>query len=180
MLIHYLLTHSLSLQETQRSGAVAEVIRSDTHPLQHGDEEVTDRSFFIVLDVTPGTDRSATAASHQKRQVFVIVTVPITDTTAVHDHCVIQQCAVPFRDGFHPIQNVGQLLNVEAVDFTDLGMFHRISLVVGEFVVPLFHVDKMIRTVTSGISQHESSNSCDISLESQNHHVSHQIGRAHV
>ena len=75
-------------------------------------------------------DPSATAPREHDRQVLVVVAVAVADAAAVNDHAVVKQRAVAFRNRFHLLQHVRELLDVEGVDFADLLQLVAVVLVV--------------------------------------------------
>lgn len=65
----------------------------------------------------------------QNRQVFVVVAIAVAETASVADHRVIEHGSVAFGDRLEPFQQIGQLLDMKAIDPTDLGVFGRITAV---------------------------------------------------
>ena len=65
-------------------------------------------------------------------EVVVLVAVSIGKTAAVRDHRVIQQRAVAFLHRFELVQQVGELLDVIAVDLRDLFDLLRIAAMVSQ------------------------------------------------
>ena len=62
---------------------------------------------------------------------------------------VVEQRAVAFRDRAQPVQQVGELLDVEAVDLADFRLLRAVALVVREIVVAVAHADVPVAAVAS-------------------------------
>ena len=80
----------------------------------------------------------------QDRQVVVVVAVAVADAAAVDDHAVVEQRAVAFLDRLQLAEQVGELLDVEAVDLLDLRLLLRVVAVVRQVVVAFGDADERV------------------------------------
>ena len=83
------------------------------------------------------------------------VPVAISVATAIEDHCVVKQRAIPFGGRVKFLQEVCQLLRVEDVDFTDLRLLRLVTAVMRQVVMAFRDVDKRIRFITTFVCQHK-------------------------
>ena len=61
--------------------------------------------------MTAGFDGTVGVAGKKHRQVVMRVPIAIADGAAVHNHAVVQQCAVAFLDALEAIQKMRKLKN---------------------------------------------------------------------
>ena len=83
--------------------------------------QVGERGFLGIFDVALQIEQAIAAARQHRRQVVVIVI--LAQTAAIGDHGAIKQRSVSVFRGFELADEVGELLNLIAIDtyaFVDL------------------------------------------------------------
>ena len=142
------------LQAGQLARAVADVVHWSAEPIEHRHVQVAHRCLFGHSNVTTSVDRAAAVPRHNHRQVFVVVPVSVTQTTAIDNHGMIQQVPFPFGRILHLLQEVTQLSDMEVIDPADLGMLLGLAAVVRKVVVPIGNVDHAVASIASRVRKH--------------------------
>ena len=161
-------------QHVQLAGGVADGLRRNPDAIQHREEEVGHRGAVFVLDVPPCLHGAAALARDQDREVVVVVAIRIGDTATVDEHRVVEEGAVRLLNGFHPIQDIGELLDMERIDLLKLVELFRVLAVVADLVVAVGDPDVAVRPVAALVRQHEGADPRQVGLERQRHNVAHQ------
>ena len=124
-------THQAAPQPTR---AIAQAIRRNTHSVKHGEIEVIERLRFD-LEMPARLDGATSLASHDDRQVVMIVTVAVADSAAVDDHRTVEQRARAFWNRLEFAEQIGKLLDMESIDDLELLVLLGIASVVREVMV---------------------------------------------
>ena len=96
--------------------------------MDHGKEQIGHGGLEIITKMSTRSHLPTSLTGKEYRQVLIVVTISIADTRAIENHAVIQQTTIAFRDGFHLLQDVGGLTDMKFIDLADLGLLHRIVL----------------------------------------------------
>ena len=72
----------------------------------------------------------------------MVVAVAVADAAAVDDHAAVEERAIPFARPIELLEEIGKLLDVEAVDPLDLRLLRGVLAVMGEVMVPLGDTDE--------------------------------------
>lgn len=67
--------------------------------------------------MTAGFNATVGFAGKKYRQIVMRVPIAIADGTAVHNHAVVEQCAVTFLDGLEAIQKMREKGTVVTINF---------------------------------------------------------------
>ncbi len=70
--------------------------------------------------------------------------------------------------------SVGQLFDVEAIDFGDLGLFFGFAFVVRKIVMPFGDIEPGVGAIVSFVGEHKGGDAGAIGLEGEDEHVGHQ------
>jgi hypothetical protein len=65
-------------------------------------------------------ERTAAATCHDDGKIMVLVLIAVREPAAVHDHRIVEQCAVAVSDRLELLEQVDELLDVILVDLRDL------------------------------------------------------------
>lgn len=85
---------------------------------------------------------SSALAGQNDRQVVVVMSIPIGDTSAVNDERIIEQrCSIRISRRAEFVQKVRELLRVIRVDLGDFLDFRILVLGVRQLMVPILHLD---------------------------------------
>ena len=120
------------------------------------------------------SQRAAAAPRHKNGKVVVVVPVAVANRSAIHNHAVVQQRSFGFLYGFQPVEEIGELLHVEVIDFRDFFLLRGVVLMVRKGVVPIGHADERIRPVVAIVRRDEGGDTRRVALERQRHQVIHQ------
>src|SRR5579872_5843201 len=154
--------------------AIADFVDRDTHSVKHGHEKIRHRGFGGVLYVAAWFKSSAAAAGQHGRKIFVQVAVAITEAAAVDDHGMIEQGSVAVLSRFQLREEVGELVDVEAVDLRYLLDFVLVSLVVSQSVVSFCDTYFAIRACALLGGHQHCCNASHVCLKSDGHQIEHE------
>ena len=121
-----------------------------------------------------GLEAGFAAAGDDDRDVSRIVGVAVADRRAEGDHRVVEQAALAFLDVLHPVEHVGILLDVPAVDLLVLVELLAVVAVVGEVVVAA--VDAFEEgEIPAGdvVAEHEGRDAGGVRPEGEDHQIHH-------
>src|SRR3954471_11919617 len=77
------------------AGAVAQLFNGDSHPIQHGEQQVCHRRILADAKMTPTLHPSRSSTGQDKRKIHMIVGIAVADTGAVEQNGVVQECPIP-------------------------------------------------------------------------------------
>ena len=100
--------------------------------------------------------------------------LPSPSAAAVDEHRAVEQRRVALADRLEPLEQVGELLDVEAVDLLELLVLFRVAAVVREVVVSLGNADEGVALGAPLVGVHEGADPGDVALEGEDHEVEHQ------
>src|SRR5439155_6913928 len=92
---------------------------------------------------------SACATGDQDREVVVVVLVAVADAAAVEHHRALEQVRVAFLRLEELLQQVRELLDVEAVDELDLPLLLGIAAVVARLVVAFGNAEERVAAIAA-------------------------------
>ena len=90
----------------------------------------------------PRLEHPAAATGDEDREIVVVVAVAVADAAAVDDHAAVEERAIPFARPIELLEEIGKLLDVEAVDLLDLRLLRGVLAVMGEVMVPFGDTDE--------------------------------------
>ena len=120
-------------------------------------------------------NRAAAPTGQQNGQIVVVVPVAVANGAAVNNHAVVEQRSFAFLDGFHFAQETRELLHVKMIYLRDFFLFRLVVLMVGKGVVAFRHANGRIRAIVAVVRRDEGDDTSRVALESQRHHVIHQL-----
>ena len=115
----------ISRRDSAGPGAIAELRGRDSGPLEHREVQIIQGRLLGIDEVPAALDRAAALAGEEDRQVVVVVAVAVADPAAVDDHRMVEERPFALTDRPELLEQVGELLDVEAVDLLDLGLLRR-------------------------------------------------------
>ena len=104
----------------------------------------------------------------------MVVAVAVADRASVDDQAVVEEGAFALLDRFESLEQIGELLGVEAVDLANLCLLGGVALVVGEVVVALGNALGPIASVAPAVRQHEGRDARLVGLKRQGQEVMHK------
>ena len=113
---------------------VPEAINGDSCHFKSGEMEIGDGGIASVFDVAPPFEM-ALAASQKRGEVVVVVGVGVAEAGSVDGDGVVEKASFTVRGGAEFVEEIGELLHVERVDFGHLFDKVRVAAVVGAGVV---------------------------------------------
>ena len=119
----------------------------------------------------PRLEHPAAATGDEDREIVVVVAVAVADAAAVDDHAAVEERAIPFARPIELLEEIGKLLDVEAVDLLDLRLLRGVLAVMGEVMVPLGDTDERIALVAPLVGEHEGRDTRGISQKGEDEHV---------
>ena len=108
------------VQFSQSPGAVAQRVDGGNGVVEQGEIEVVERRLGFEFEVPVGLDGAAAVAGEEDGQIVVIVAVAVADAAAVDEHRAIEERRFALADRLEPGEEVGELLDVKAVDLLEL------------------------------------------------------------
>ncbi len=102
------------------ASTIAKLFCRDTHLIEQRQEEVCHWRFVIVNDVPSRFQLAVATTQNNHWQVFVTMAVSVAETAAVDNHAMIEKRAIAFLNRLQLLNEVGELLQMVAVDFRDL------------------------------------------------------------
>lgn len=156
------------------AGAVAQALGWNSHSVQHGQEQIIQRSSIRIDRMDALVNCAASTPCHQNWKIVMVVAITVTNASTVDNHRVVQKRSLRLLDCMHFLENVAELGNVELIDDCFLFKLIRVSAVVRHIMVPLGYADSWVAPVASFVRKHERCHASEVSLERQNHHVAHE------
>ena len=110
----------------------------------------------------------------QDWEVVVVVSITIANTGSVDQESVIKHGSVTLFDRLHSVEDIGELSGVIGVNLLLFGKFVLLATVVANVMVSITDADLGIGPVRTVVCEHKGADTCEICLERENHHVSHE------
>lgn len=128
--------------------------------------------------MTTGSERSSGISADDDGKVIMVVAVAIGNSTSVNDHGVVQKgLSIDVLGLAHFLEKVGQLGEVELIDFLNLFEVVFLPLVVGKVVVTFADPNVFEVPVGAVVRHQEGGNTGGVGLKCEDHHIHHE---AHV
>ena len=102
-----------------------------------------------------GLERATAVTGEQHGKIVVIVPVAVADATAIDNHAIVQERALALLHRFEFLQKVGELRDVEPVDFRNLRLLLLLAAVVRQVVVAVRDANERIRTIAAVVRHDE-------------------------
>ena len=163
---------ALGLGLVQGALGVAEAFGIDAELVEHADVEVGHGGGFAEVVVASRLEGAAAISGEDDGNVAVAVTVGVRDGAAVDNHGIVKEAlAVDIFGVLEFVEEVSELLHVEAVDLGDLVEVHLLVLVVGDAVVPVGDADVFEAAVAAFVLEHHGGDAGGVGFEGEDHHV---------
>ena len=99
--------------------------------------------------MTAGFDGTVGVAGKKHRQVVMRVPIAIADGAAVHNHAVVEQCAIAFLDALEAIQKMREEGTVVTVNFRKIPYRGLRVTVMTNAVMPLAYAEVWVATIVT-------------------------------
>lgn len=155
------------------AGSVAEGLDGDAGEVEQGEVEVGHRGFGGVGDVAAAAEFRA---GDQRGEVVVVVGVGVADGGAVDDEGVVEKRGAAFFGGLEFIEAVGELFDVEGVDFGHLLDEFGVVAVVGAGVVRFGDAGFRVRLQAAFAGEHEGDDAGGAAQEGEDGKIEQEAG----
>ena len=155
------------VESIQCACAVAKRFDGGSHSLQERDVEIGKRCVLRAAKMSSRIERAVPSACEKYRQAVVVVPVAVGDAASVDDHAAVEQSSFALLDPLQLFEQIGELLDVAAVNLFELLLFFRVSSVVRKIVVAVGHADLAVAAVAAVVGEHEGGDSSQIGPEGQ-------------